>query len=58
MKGIKNMGRRRIDRSQKSIQTFEITKPLKIRLEEVADKENKTLSAVIREILERYFEER
>lgn len=52
------MGRRRIDRSQKSIQTFEITKPLKIRLEEVADKENKTLSAVIREILERYFEER
>ena len=52
------MGRRRIDRSQKSIQTFEIAKPLKIRLEEVADKENKTLSAVIREILERYFEER
>ena len=52
------MGRRRIDRSQKSIQTFEITKPLKIRLEDLAKKQNKTLSAVIREILERYFEER
>ena len=52
------MLRRRIDRSQKSIQTFEITKPLKIRLEDLAKKQNKTLSAVIREILERYFEER
>ena len=52
------MGRRRIDRSQKSIQTFEITKPLKVRLEDLADRENKTLSAIIREILERYFEER
>lgn len=52
------MGRRRIDRSQKSIQSFEITKPLKDRLEELAQKENRTLSAVIREILERHFEER
>lgn len=52
------MGRRKIDRSGKSIQTFEITKPLKVRLEELADAQNKTLSAVIREILERHFEER
>lgn len=52
------MGRKRIDRSQKRIQTFELTLPLKERLEELAEKRNQTVSAIIREILERYFEER
>jgi predicted DNA-binding protein len=52
------MGRKKVDRSNKVIQTFETTKPLKVRLEELAKKRNLTVSALIREILERYFEER
>ena len=52
------MGRPRLDRSNKLIQTFESTKPLKERLVETAKKKNVTVSALIREILERYFEER
>ena len=52
------MGRPRLDRSNKLIQSFESTKPLKERLVEAAQKKNITVSALIREILERYFEER
>ena len=52
------MGRRKLDRSDKIIQTFETTKPLKIRLIEVAKSRHITVSALIREILERFFEER
>lgn len=59
MKGLFNtMGRKKVDRSDKVMQTFEITKPLRIRLIELSEKKNITLSALIREILERYFEER
>lgn len=52
------MGRRKVDRSQKIMITFEGTIPLKDRLSSQADKKNVTLSALIREILEKYFEER
>jgi predicted DNA-binding protein len=52
------MGRRKVDRSNKIMQTFEATKPLKARLESLAKKRNMTVSALIREILERHFEER
>ena len=40
------------------MQTFETTKPLKARLKEMAQKRKMTVSALIREILERFFEER
>jgi predicted DNA-binding protein len=52
------MGRKKVDRSDKVMQTFETTRPLKVRLTELAKKRNITVSALIREILERYFEER
>ena len=52
------MGRRKIDRSDKIMQAVEITKPLKDRLKEEAELRDMTVSALIREILERYFEER
>ncbi len=52
------MGRRKVDRSDKVIQTFETTIPLKVRLEKIAKERKITVSALIREILERYFEER
>jgi predicted DNA-binding protein len=52
------MGRKKVDRSDKVMQTFETTRPLKIRLEELAQKRNLTVSALIREILEKHFEER
>lgn len=52
------MGRKKVDRSDKIIQTFETTKPLKTRLREQAKKQGLTVSALIREILEKYFEER
>jgi predicted DNA-binding protein len=52
------MGRKKVDRSNKVMQTFETTRPLKIRLEDLAQKRDITVSALIREILERYFEER
>jgi predicted DNA-binding protein len=52
------MGRKKVDRSDKIIQTFETTKPLKIRLRELAQNKGLTVSALIREILEKYFEER
>lgn len=52
------MGRKKVDRSDKIMQTFETTRPLKIRLIELAKNRNITVSALIREILEKFFEER
>lgn len=52
------MGRKKVDRSDKIMQTFETTKPLKARLTELALKKHMSISALIREILERFFEER
>ncbi len=52
------MGRKKLDRSDKIMQTFEATKPLKKRLETQAKKRNITVSALIREILEKHFENR
>lgn len=52
------MGRRKIDRSDKIMQTFETTRPLKARLQKQAKERNITVSALIREILEKHFEER
>lgn len=52
------MGRKKVDRSNKVMQTFESTKPLKLRLEEYAKKKQITVSALIRYILEKYIEER
>jgi len=52
------MGRKKLDRSNKTMQTFESTKPLKARLVELAKKRGMTVSALIREILEKAFEER
>ena len=52
------MGRRKKDRRDKVMQTFETTRPLKARLQMVAERKNIAISALIREILERYFEDR
>jgi predicted DNA-binding ribbon-helix-helix protein len=52
------MGRKKVDRSDKVIQTFESSRPLISRLRETAEKKNVTVSALIREILEKYFENR
>ena len=52
------MGRKKVDRSNKIMQTFETTKPLKARLKALAVARKITVSALIREILERHFEER
>jgi predicted DNA-binding protein len=52
------MGRKKVDRSDKIMQTFETTRPLKVRLAELAEARGITVSALIREILEKFFEER
>ena len=52
------MGRKKVDRSDKTIQTFESSKPLIERLKETAKERNITVSALIRYILEHYFENR
>lgn len=52
------MGRKKIDRSDKIIITFEASRPLLSRLKELASKRGLTVSALIRYILERYFENR
>lgn len=52
------MGRKKIDRSDKVMQTFESTKPLALRLKETAKTRGSTVSALIRYILEHYFENR
>lgn len=50
------MGRKKIDRSDKLIRSFEATVPLDDRLRKTADKRGMTVSALIRLILEEYFE--
>ena len=52
------VGRRPVDRSNKVMQTFESTKPLTDRLKALAADKKCTVSAAIREILEKYFENR
>ena len=52
------MGRKKIDRSDKVIQTFESSKPLIERLKLTAKERGITVSALIRYILEHYFENR
>ena len=52
------MGRKKVDRSDKVIQTFESSRPLILRLNEAAERKDMTVSALIREILEKYFENR
>lgn len=52
------MGRKKIDRSDKVIQTFESSKPLIERLKATAQLRGMTVSALIRYILEHYFENR
>ena len=52
------MGRKKVDRRDKVIQTFEASRPLIVRLKAAAQRKNITVSALIREILEKYFENR
>lgn len=52
------MGRKKVDRSDKVMQTFESSKPLVDRLKMTAKERNITVSALIRYILEHYFENR
>lgn len=52
------MGRKKVDRSDKVMQTFESSKPLVARLKETAQLRGMTVSALIRYILEHYFENR
>ncbi len=52
------MGRRRVDRSDKVMQTFESSSPLVERLRATAKSRGITVSALIRYILEHYFENR
>jgi hypothetical protein len=52
------MGRKKVDRSDKVIQTFESSRPLINRIKETAQQRNMTASALIRYILEHYFENR
>jgi hypothetical protein len=52
------MGRKKVDRSDKVIQTFESSRPLIIRLKSTAKDRGITVSALIRYILEHYFENR
>jgi predicted DNA binding CopG/RHH family protein len=58
MKGYFAVGRKKVDRSDKVIQTFESSKPLINRLKETAQLRGITVSALIRYILEHYFENR
>jgi predicted DNA-binding protein len=58
MKGYFTMGRKKVDRSDKVMQTFESTKPLTERLKATAQSRGITVSALIRYILEHYFENR
>lgn len=52
------MGRKKVDRSNKVIQSFESSKPLADRLKATAKARGITVSALIRYILEHYFENR
>jgi hypothetical protein len=55
---VSSMGRKKVDRSNKVMQAFESTKPLTTRLKVAASEKNITVSAMIRYILEAYFENR
>lgn len=50
------MGRKKVDRSSKFIRSFETTIPLDARLKNLATRRDTTVSALIRQILEEYFE--
>ena len=52
------MGRKKVDRSDKVMQTFESSKPLIDRLKATGQLRGITVSALIKDILERYFENR
>lgn len=52
------MGRKKVDRSNKLIRSFETTIFLDTRLRAAALKYNLTISALIRKTLEEYFENR
>jgi hypothetical protein len=52
------MGRKKVDRSDKVMQTFESSRPLANRLKETAQARGITVSALIRYILDHYFENR
>lgn len=52
------MGRKKVDRSNKFIRSFETTIPLDARLKTEASSKNITVSALIRWILEEHFENR
>jgi len=52
------MGRKKKDRSNKILLAFEATRPLKVRLEEEAERRDMSVSAVIREKLEKSYEDR
>lgn len=52
------MGRKKVDRSDKVMQTFESSKPLTARLKDTAQVRGVSVSALIRYILEHYFENR
>ena len=52
------MGRKKVDRTDKVIQSFESSKPLIERLKVTAKDRGITVSALIRYILEHYFENR
>lgn len=59
MKGQKRgRGRPSVDRSNKLLIAFEATRPLKERLEDEAKMRSISLSALIREKLEKSYEER
>ena len=51
-------GRPKVDRSDKMMRSFETSKPLDERLAKAAKSKDMTVSALIREILERFFEDR
>lgn len=52
------MGRKKVDRSDKVMQTFESSRPLVDRLKATAKLRGMTVSALIRHILEHHFENR
>ena len=56
--GSYTVGRKKTDRSDKVMQTFESSKPLIERLKSTAKIRGITVSALIRYILEHYFENR
>jgi hypothetical protein len=52
------MGRKKIDRSNKLLMAFETTIPLKERLIEEANSKYLSVSALIRQILEKHYEDK